>query len=267
MFKFGDKDYTDQEVEFAYWERVKKRMDSCRRIAKETLQKMQRDAFYRVEYRVDPGIKTVYVHFSEEEYNIIKKALEDDIALNGKYEGDDERKDFIHHEASKWDVDWSSYIPDEDWHWAGGDPIICDVNLDDYKYCCTFMVTYIKSGNDEEKSRECLNIELSDDDYINLLASRLFDPQLCFSDLHYLNPELFNQIDTMVNKAHCDYYVEMQDINEAAKNIMDSHEEYKGLPELDGNIFSPIMINEILNHKDQYDDDASLLKAFRLAVM
>ena len=60
MFKIGDKEYKDEEIGLAYWEQVKTRMESCRRIAKETLQTMNREAFYRIDYDVDPGIRTVY---------------------------------------------------------------------------------------------------------------------------------------------------------------------------------------------------------------
>lgn len=266
MYKIGDKEYKDEEVGLAYWEQVKTRMESCRRIAEETLQTMNREAFYRIDYRVDPGIETVYANFSDEEYRIIKQELEDDIALNGEFKNEDERKDFFREAAFEWKVNWRYYIPDEDWHWAGGDPEIYDVDLEDIRYFCAFRVTYIKGGNDEEKSKKIINIELSEEDYINLLASRLFDSRLCFSDLHNLNPELWGRIDAMARTAHCDYYVEMKKINEAAKNVMESNEEYKGLPKLDDNIFSAMMITEVLKHKDKYNEDAYLFKAFRLAV-
>ena len=99
-----------------------------------------------------------------------------------------------------------------------------------------------------------------------MLASRLFDPKLCFSDLRNLNPELWGRIDGMARTAHCDYYVEMKEINEAAKNVMESNEEYKGLPKLNDNIVSAMIISEILKHKDKYNDDDHLIKAFLLAV-
>ena len=270
MYKIGDKEYKDEEVGLAYWEQVKTRMESCRRIAKETLQTMNREAFYRIDYDVDPGIRTVYVDFSPEEYKTIKGALENFYAEASEYEDEDERMDviseWIREEAFQWKVDWRYYIPVEDWSWAGGDPTILDVDLNDIKYFCVFRVTYIKGGNAEEKSKKIINIELSDEEYIDLLASRLFDPNLCFSDLRNLNPELWGRIDAMARTAHCDYFVEMKEINEAAKNVMESNEEYKGLPKLDDNIFSAMIITEILKHKDKYDDDAHLFKAFHLAV-
>jgi len=271
MYKIGDKEYKDEEVGLAYWEQVKIRMESCRRIAEEAVQKMNRGAFYRVEYSVDPGVETVYANFSPEEYKIIKEALDDIYAeATSEYEDEDERMEaiieWIREEDFQWKVDWRYYIPDYDWHWAGGEPEIYYIDLNDIKYFCAFRVTYIKGGNDEEKSRTTVNVELSDEEYIDLLASRLFDPNLCFSDLRNLKPELWGRIDAMARTAHCDYFVEMKEINEAAKNVMESNEEYKGLPKLDDNIFSAMMITEILKHKDKYNDDAHLFKAFHLAV-
>ena len=271
MYKIGDKEYKDEEVGLAYWEQVKTRMESCRRIAEEAVQKMNREAFYRIDYDVDPGIEKVYANFSPEEYKIIKEAFDDIYAeATSEYEDEDERMDviseWIREAAFEWEVDWRDYIPDYDWQWAGGDPTILDVDLNDIKYFCVFRVTYIKGGNDEEKRRMKVNVELNDEEYVDLLASRLFDPNLCFSDLRNLNPELWGRIDAMARTAHCDYFVEMKEINEAAKNVMESNEEYKGLPKLDDNIFSAMIITEILNHKDKYNDDAHLFKAFRLAV-
>jgi hypothetical protein len=121
-------------------------------------------------------------------------------------------------------------------------------------------------GNEGEKCEIIKNIELSEDEYIDLLASRLFDSNLCFSDLRYLNPQLYERIDTMVHRDHCDYFLEMREINEAAKEIIDFNEDYKELPKLSDNIFSPFMIHEILSHQDRYNNDAYLFKAFRLAV-
>ena len=162
MYKIGDKEYKDEEVGLAYWEQVKTRMESCRRIAKETLQTMNREAFYRIDYDVDPGIRTVYADFSPEEYKTIKGALENFYAEASEYEDEDERMDviseWIREEAFQWKVDWRYYIPVEDWSWAGGDPTILDVDLNDIKYFCVFRVTYIKGGNAEEKSKKIIQV-------------------------------------------------------------------------------------------------------------
>jgi hypothetical protein len=266
MFKIGDKEFSDEEVGLDFWKKVKARMESCRSMATDYYNNLKKDGSYRIDYIVDPGRQSAYVRFSDEDYKIIKKELDEYIAECSKYDDMLEREDFFKEEARKWDIYWEKYIPDVDLHWAGGDPVICDVDLEDVKYCYVFQVTNIKGGNEEKRSKEAINIELSEDEYISLLASRLFDSKLCFSDLRVLNPELYERIDNMVRRTHCDYYVEMEEINGAAKEIMDHNEGYKELPKLEADFFTPFIIHEILNNKEKYSDDAYLFKAFRLAI-
>lgn len=266
MFKIGDKEFSDEEVGLEFWNQVKTRMESCRSMATDYYKNLQKDGFYRIDYIVDPGSQSVYAQISDKDYNIIKKELDEYIAECGKFEDIEEREDFFREVAYQWDIDWRCYIPDDDWQWAGGEPVICDVDLEDVKYYCVFKVTYIRGGNKEEKSKETVNIELNEDEYISLLASRLFDSKLCFSDLRVLNPELYERIDNMVRRTHCDYYVEMEEMNGAATEIMNHSADSKKLPELSANFFTPFIIHEILNNKEKYTDDPYLFNAFRLAI-
>ncbi len=265
MFKIGDKEYSDNDVAQTYWETVKDRMDCCRKIAEESFNQMHRDSFYRLDYSVDPGKETIYVKLPEKDYDIIKKAIEEDQAVNGVFENYDDRTTFFMSEAFYLDIDWRDYIPEEDWSWAGGEPVILDVDLDDVKYFCAFKVTHIKGGDENQKETYKRNIYLKDEEYINLLTLRLFDPRLCFSDLSILLPDLYERIDKEVRRVHCDYFVELKEINDLARSLMESSKEYKELPDYSTNIFSPIIVHTILSQKEIFAaDDDLLFKAFRI---
>ena len=63
MYKFGDKEVCDQQVNDAFWQSMKQRLEWCKGAVAEQLSKTGRKKYSRREYDVDSEVESVYAAF------------------------------------------------------------------------------------------------------------------------------------------------------------------------------------------------------------
>lgn len=265
MFGVDNQKFSDMEVAQAYGERMKDRMAWCRKEASEYLEKNERRRFYKLSYTVDPGEKVAYVAISDGVLQEVEEALKKEFAENGPFNNDDEKYEFYSEVITDILCD---YVPERDQHWAGGSPIVTDFDRNEFIYCTNFKVMhtdFLKEDPDEFVYDVC-NIELSNEEYIDLVVARLFDPHLTFYDLKYLYEDIYHRVDDLCQLPHHHHIIFMQEINETAQAILDSKSKDE-LPKPIGgdNPFMPVIWNIIFKNADQFDDP-QLMKALKIAV-
>lgn len=276
MFKLNDQEISDLEMAQTYFERIKKRMEWCRNEAEEYLKNIERRKFYKVSYFVDSGDQTVYSAITDEDMKTIKDGIKQtlDWVLEeyGPDASEDEKANALSDYFSECDSDicWEDYLPEKDFHWAGGPPVITDVDFNDYKHFCKFKVRHTLWYKDdkEELVDKMHNVYITDDVYINLLTAKLFDKELSFYDLQNLYEDVYKELEAHFYSyyPHQHYIIYMTEINEAAKAIIDSKKEEE-LPR-PINIDNPligIILNAVFKNADKFDDKF-LLKSLDLAI-
>ena len=265
MFGVDDKKFSDMEVVQGYWKRMKDRMAWCREAASDYLKNNDRRRFYKLTYSVDPGEKVTYAAVSDAILKEVEEAFKKEFAENGPFNNDDEKDDF--YMGVNTDI-LMDYVPEEDQHCAGGSPIITAFDANDFIHCTKFKVMHTDFLKDdpEEFVYDACNIELSDEEYIDLVAAKLFDPHLAFYDLKYLYEDIYHRVDDLCQLPHHHHIIFMQEINEIAQAILDSKSKDE-LPKPIGgdNPFTPVIWNIIFKNADQFDDP-QLMKALKIAV-
>ena len=258
------KDITDMEAAQTFWERMKGRMVWCRNEATIYLKTHPRKKHYKIIYSVDSGEKLTYAALYDDDIRLIRETIENDIAENGPYKDEEERVDAMHDILMGLDLYWDSYIPIDDLHCNETSPSLVDVNFDDVKYFCLFKVKETKSynKNHEDLNDDYHNIEISDDEFVDLVAAKLFDKKLTFYDLRYLHEDLYKYIEGACYTPHRSQVIFMKEINEIAQAILNSKSEEE-LPEPIRAYYSSL--NTILNNQNHFNDKF-LIKSLNLAM-
>lgn len=269
MLRIGEQDYSDEEVRRGLIDKYVQRMDQCRKLAEDYFDKHCRKKSYRMDYWVDPGKMSIYAHFTDDELEIIRKAYEDCREeynqMTDEQKADCSFEDFSEDLLDDVDVDFLDYVPDEDLHWAGGDPKILHVDLEDVKKYSTFIERTYTDKGDEVTGTRTLAIELSDEEYIDLLAAKLFDEKLTCSDLRDLMPDIYERIMASAHTHHYNYAVFFHEISNAAKEVMDSLKDDE--KPFDMNLGSPFLtmyISQLLKDPEFLEKYPEIAKAINL---
>ena len=240
------------------WVKARQFMDLCRAEAEEFLNNNPRRKYYKVVYSICGYRKVIYVDFSDDDLREIREAFGKVIAEEGPFHNALEREDALTYCLDDADIYWECYLPEEDFTYVDERPIIKDIDLDDVEYFCLFKVLHTNWFEDSEKLVEKkIEIQMDDDTFVNLLAARLFDKRLSFYDLKFLNEDLYECIDGACSHPHEHHIIFMEEINEAARTIL---EKKKG-QEISKHSLTGIY--SILNNQEEFDDDY-LLKAIQL---
>ena len=109
MYKFGDKEVCDQQVNDAFWQSMKQRLEWCKGAVAEQLSKTGRKKYYRMDYDVDSEVESVYAAFTDEEISIINQAVAD---INSECQDEDEKCEAFTEIASSSDVDFYRFVPE-----------------------------------------------------------------------------------------------------------------------------------------------------------
>lgn len=236
-------------------------MGMSKKLAEDFLASHPRKLSYKLVYKVDPSLKEIYADFNEEEVQLIRSAYEKDLAESGPIDEEylyEVRSDIL----SGLDISWIDHIPDEDWHYAEGNPEICNVDLEDQKKFCMFLVLFYQNENSKPESCN-YSLELDDEEYKQLIAYRLFDKNLSFYDLKHLCPQLFERlyIDGCPHQHHVMF---MSEIEDCVKEI-EKTPGFEALPNIPDGPFIFPMVNYIFSHQEEFQDK-DLLAAYNLAI-
>ena len=239
-------------------------MEWCRAAASEYLKEHPRKKHYKICYSVDSEDKTTYAALYNDDIKLIRDTIGNDITENGPYKNEEERADVMHDILMDLDLYWDSYIPFDDLYRGESSPSLVDVDFDDVKYFCLFKVKKTRSYNeDQEELIDAFHdIEITDDEFVDLVTAKLFDAKLSFYDLRYLYEDLYKFIDGVCYTPHQSHVIFMKEINEVAQAILDSKPE-EARPERIKSYYTSL--NIILNNRDRFDDP-HLIKSLNLAM-
>lgn len=263
MYKFGDKEVCDQQVNDAFWQSMKQRLEWCKGAVAEQLSKTGRKKYYRMDYDVDSEVESVYAAFTDEEISIINQAVAD---INSECQDEDEKCEAFTEIASSSDVDFYRFVPEEDMckEYA---PAIMWVDVDDVKYCCGFTAFRAAVG-DVKFQAAPLVVELLDNEYADLLATVLFCKQLSFDDMQFIFPDIYQKVMRCAYVPHKHTAVMMTELNEACEAIYAGTKEDDMPPSLlENSPFSFIIWNQILSDENMKADDPVLFEIFRRSVI
>lgn len=246
---------SDLERAQGLWDWAQQRRLWCRQQAEEYLKQNPLKRLSKLVYTIVNDRNTIYVSFSDDELRQIREAFDKVIAEEGPFTSPADRQNALTYCLDDTDVDWMDYIPDDDLH-CGEDPCLIDIELDATNPVCQFKILSTDSVDGELREHYSM-IALDGKDVLFLLTSRLFDTRLSFYDLKQLDEELYKLIDDSLGAPHHHYVIFMQDINDAAKTILEGKDDCALKVDL-----QPI-IKTITDHPDKFDDP-ELLKALSL---
>ena len=263
----GDERISDMEMAQRFWERAKQHMQWCKEQAEEYVKQHPRRKHYKVVYDVDLCEQVAFADFTDDELRKIQEAQDKVVAEEGPFKNEEERRDAFSYCLEDSDVNWEAYVPEEAWHWGDGEPVLVDIDLDDVRYFCRFKVLHTRSYNDnDELTEEHIKLQMNDATFAYLLSQRLFDNRLTFDDLTYLNKEIFQGINDSFYEPHEHHIIFMEEINEAAKEILESKKDDEDYKPVDVRLYAPVVLRTINENTDKFNDP-DLLKALRLASM
>ena len=209
----------------AYWERMNERLEWCRNAAKEYVKNNERRKFYKLTYELfGSDYHTIHAGISDADRKVVEDALKEEFEINGPFENEGIKKEFYDEVITEILYD---YIPEKDRRWDNVHPHITDIDFNDFIYCthfkCKCSVWY---GKDPEELYDFGGfIELSNNEFINLVAARLYDKELSFYDLKYLFEDIYNRVDSWFYSRHQHHVIFLSEINDVAQAILDSKSE------------------------------------------
>lgn len=263
MFKFGNEEYTDQEAGMAIWNELKALKEKCHELAVDYVKNNPRDPYYKLTYTVDPGEEVVYTKFTDEELKALKKAYQYEDG-DEPYECLEDRLYDLHKDAPEMDIDFTEHIPEDDWHWAGGYPVVEAVDLENPRKYCGFQLVVMKNDS-EEPVMDTIALPLDDEQWTRLLELCIFDKDLTFNDLKVVMPEVHEVCNELLHVDHHDFMVRMPEVTRVAKELGKDLAERAEIEKLKDNIFGGLIVHHMLEDSEQYEaDDKDLWNRFKL---
>ena len=265
------KPLSDEQRLREFMTRARSKMQWCREKAAEYHKAHPRRKFYKLTYDFC-GERETYACLSDEDIKRIQDMVAEEIAENGPFANAEERKDFLGDNLDEV-IDWSEYLPEEHARSIdaeeGERTRVTDIDFDDYVYCSEFTVKCSVWYKDDKKDlhEHVYNIDLTDDEWIELVAFRLFDPKLTFLDLRELDKALYDRIEANVYTPHDYHLIYMTEVNDAADAISKSNVDDENARPLSSGVFHPIapIWYDICNHPELAGDE-QLKRAIKLAL-
>ncbi len=252
-FYNGDQEISDKELVRAYRERLANRKAWCVEHAKEFLASKQIAKKYKVDVFYPEVDDTFLVMFSDEELQQFRDLMEktrieciedehpeliDDLEGWEKWLEDPENEqwwfDCLH--DAYLDADFT--VP----FWNGycnQDAEVRYVDLYHPVNVYRFNVHYFNYDEPSEKHEGYIYVPLTDEQYIELLASCLDDPEFSTYRLLKSNPELYKIIKERGSRTHYESAIFLTEAKEDAKAILEKFGETQ--PELPDGPFAPMI--------------------------
>lgn len=266
MFGVNDKKFSDQEAADGLWKRLQVLKEKCHEAAVEYVRSHPRKLYYALYYKVDPGQQKVYAPFDDDELKLLKEAYRklEDSAKEYPFKDIEEKVDAMRDYFENLDVHYYCYIPDGDMHWAGGDPIIDGVDLEDWQQYCPVSVVFMNNDSNAPVTEECL-LPLDDEQWTRLLELCIFDPKLTFHDLKHVMPEVFDLGMSCYESNHEDIMLRIPAITEIAVKLGKEIPECQKMSKVMDNLFASFMIQEMLRNSERYkSEDLDLWNRFEV---
>lgn len=248
------------------------KMQWCREQAAEYLKAHPPRKFYKITYDFC-GEHVTHSCLSDEDIKSIKEMEAEWIAVDGPFANEKERKDFFY--SNLYDcIDWSDYLPERHARFLGNEDgeqtRVTDIDFDDFIHCSKFSGMRTEWFNeDKETLHPCgYLVELTDEEWIELVVYRLFDPRMTFHDMRELDRALYDRIvDEFYTPHECNFIIAMTEVNKVADAILKNNaEDERAKPLYNGPFhpFAPIW-QGICNHPELIDDK-QLILAVKLAL-
>lgn len=247
------------------------KMQWCREQAAEYLKAHPRRKYYKITYDLC-GEHVTHSCLSDEDLkriqDMIKEIAEDDPSA------DDEERMAILCDNLDDLIDWHDYLPERHAQFIGVEDgeqtLVTGIDFDDFVYCGEFSGMGTEWFNeDKEKLHPCgYLVKLTDEEWIELVVYRLFDPRMTFHDLRELDRALYDRIvDEFYTPHECNFIIAMTEVNKVADAILKNNaEDERAKPLYNGPFhpFAPIW-HGICNHPELIDDE-QLIRAVKLAL-
>lgn len=264
------KPLSDEQRVREFLTRASDKMQWCREKAAEFLKNHPRRKFYRLAYDLR-GERETYVCLSDEDIKRIQDLEAEEIAQNGPFAGADERREFFSDTLDDL-IDWSHYLKEDRplfFNDEGEQTHIIDIDLGDFIFCAEFtkkQPVWYKKDKQNLLDESC-NISLTDEEWIELVAYRLFDPKMTFQDLRELDKALYDRIEASVYTPHECHLIYMTEVNEVADAIVKGNANDEHAKPLYSGPFHPIapIWNDICEHPELISDE-QLMPAIKLAL-
>lgn len=261
MLKIGNTEYDELKVAKVYWEKIKDFENECRKLATEYVKSDKRRKFYRLDYDyMDPVDKdSIYVPLTDQERDTLQKALAkkeaEDTDKYGPYEDERDRIESLENVYWENGIDWEGKIPFEILHTVVGDESIriTKIDFNDIKHYCRFSVhCYLPYFVAVDR-----DIDISDDEYIELLTDYLFFDIWELSIYQIFDPKLFEHIMKEINiSPDLISHIHKIDLIIAANDIR-KHHNIGDIPGIEHPYFTHI-VDTIQENKDYLNCEQKL---------
>ena len=265
------KPLSDEQRVREFMTRARSKMQWCREKATEYHKAHPRRKFYKLTYDFC-GERETYACLTDEDIKRIQDMVAEEIAQNGPFADAEDRKEFLEDNLDDL-IDWTDYLPEEHSRFLNTDDgertRVTGIDFDDFVYCGKFTVKRSDWYNEDKKDlREVVyNIHLTDEEWIELVAYRLFDPQMTFLDLRELDKDLYDRIEADVYTPHAYHLIYMTEVNNAAEAIRATSDGDELAKPLSNGVFHPFapIWYDICNHPELIDD-GQLICAIKFAL-
>lgn len=263
MLEINGKEFSDEEVLAEYKKRKSEYLKWRRKKAAEFLRNKKRDKFYHCVIAPEEGGEDDYYLHLNKDIIARVRALKKEIANNPELKTDEDRADEFSDRIDEIGKDIAVDMP------MPGEFVYTNIDLDDYIYLYRFDIHLFDWEGKRNGQRVFASTELTDEEYIELLAHLIYDPECSFNHLAYCGPKLkaiYNKVsedlhhmDFGLMDYFCyehDYAVLMTelraDANKLLKQLEKKGETYPNFKFLNDPVVSMIVANQE-RHKEQLE--------------
>lgn len=237
MIEYKGRQFSDEEILAEYRKRSDEYLEWRQQKAAEFLQNKERDICYHC-YTADLDTSFENDFYLDLDDDIVARvrALKDRIAHDPELIDDDDREDALINGIEEIGNDVEN-VPRL---WWSADTVFTDIDIDDYIYSYNFDI-HLLDWNEEGNCRQIpASVDLTDEEYIDLLAFLLDQPDCSFQHLAHLSPKLkavYEKVSRYLDnyefgmlKPFChthDYAIRMTEIHNDAKTLLKQLEQKK----------------------------------------
>lgn len=192
----NNREFTDQEVLAEYRKRSEEYLEWRQQKAAEFLKNKKREKLFHCEIVEDTSVESEYYLPLTEEIVARVRALKEKIANDPDLKTDEARADEFHDRISEigYDIEVSGPMPAE--------YIYTNIDIDDYIYMYRFDIHLFDWKGNADGRTFPASAELNDDEYINLIALLIDQPNCSFQHLAHLSPKFKNIHDKVSDELH-----------------------------------------------------------------
>lgn len=219
-FKINEKEYSDSEVAKAYKQIMAERHQWCIDEARKYFESKKITKRYRVDLYHPDVEDTFYYVLNDNEIKEYRDFIEKnrkqyliDFPEDPNYE--DGWEDYLRDSFCQADF-LQSYFVEEYEDFAQ----VTYVDLDDFLNTYRFDIRYFNNDNMDEPHDDFVGIDLSDEQYINLVAACLEDKNLSTDRLYFDHPDIYKEIAEVCFKRGKECAIFLTEAKQDAENIL-----------------------------------------------